>query len=376
MKLLHLSDLHLGRRLCEMDLLQDQEYILQQCVTLAKEHKVSAVLVAGDVYDRSVPTVGAVNLLDRFLNQLAQEQIAVYIISGNHDSADRLGFGSKLLQSNGIYLSSVFENGLEHYQLQDEHGVLHLWALPFIRPSMIRSCWPQEDICDYTDAVRTVIKHANIDASARNVMMAHQFVTAGGKSPETCDSESLNLGTLDNVDVSVFDVFDYVALGHIHGPQQVGRETVRYCGSPLPYSVSEVRHKKSAVLVELGAKGQVSWKLLPLEPKRALRRLEGPLEELLEHAQPSDDYIYVILTDETPQFNAAAKLRSVYPNLVKLEFAPRTQNKQTHQLTGEDISQKSLLQLFDDFYQVVHNRSMNEEECSVMQTLCEEVEQQ
>ena len=241
---------------------------------------------------------------------------------------------------------------------------------------MIRSCWPQEDICDYTDAVRTVIKHANIDASARNVMMAHQFVTAGGKSPETCDSESLNLGTLDNVDVSVFDVFDYVALGHIHGPQQVGRETVRYCGSPLPYSVSEVRHKKSAVLVELGAKGQVSWKLLPLESKRALRRLEGPLEELLEHAQPSDDYIYVILTDETPQFNAAAKLRSVYPNLVKLEFAPRTQNKQTHQLTGEDISQKSLLQLFDDFYQVVHNRSMNEEECSVMQTLCEEVEQQ
>lgn len=376
MKLLHLSDLHLGRRLCEMDLLQDQEYILQQCVDLAKEHKVSAVLVAGDVYDRSVPTVGAVNLLDRFLNQLAQEKIAVYIISGNHDSADRLGFGGKLLQSNGIYLSSVFDKGLEHYELQDEHGTVHLWALPFIRPSMVRNCWPQEDICDYTDAVRTVIKYADVDASARNVMMAHQFVTAGGKSPETCDSESLNLGTLDNVDVSVFDVFDYVALGHIHGPQQVGRETVRYCGSPLPYSVSEVRHRKSAVLVELGAKGQVTWKLLPLEPKRALRRLEGPLEELLEHAQPSEDFIYVVLTDEMQQFNAAAKLRSKYPNLVKLDFAPRKQQQKTHQLTGEDISQKSLLQLFDDFYHVVHNRSMNEEERSVMQTLCEEVEQQ
>lgn len=375
MKLLHISDLHLGRRLCEMDLLQDQEHILQQCVALAKEHEVSAVLVAGDVYDRNVPTVGAVNLLDRFLNDLVHQGISAYIISGNHDSADRLGFGSKLLQSNGVYLSSVFQNGLEHYELQDEHGVVHLWALPFIRPSMVRCCWPEEEIANYTDAVAAVVRRANVDATERNIIMAHQFVTAGNKTPETCDSESLNLGTLDNVDVSVFDCFDYVALGHIHGPQQVGRETVRYCGSPLAYSVSEVRHTKGAVLVELGEKGQVSWKQLPLEPLRPLRRLEGPLEELLAHAQPSEDYIYVVLTDAIPPMNAAAKLRSVYPNLIKLEFAPHIQRAQKQQITPSEVDQKSLLELFDDFYKLVHNRSMDAEEREVMETLCEEVEQ-
>ena len=376
MKFLHLSDLHLGRRLCEMDLWEDQAYILRQCLEMAKENQVTAVLIAGDVYDRSVPTVGAVNLLDQFLNDLVQAGIAAYIISGNHDSADRLGFGSKLLQSNRVYLASVFQDGLEHYTLQDEYGEVHLWALPFIRPSMVRGCFPEQEIANYTDAVAAIVQHAKIDPSARNIMMAHQFVTAGTQQPETCDSESLNLGTLDNVDASVFDVFDYVALGHIHGPQRVGRDTVRYCGSPLAYSVSEVRHTKGVVLVELGAKGTLSWQQLPLTPLRPLRRLEGPLEELLAHGQPSDDYIYGVLTDDVPPMNAAVRLRSIYPYLVKLDFAPRGTRTHQKRATIKEIDNKGLLELFDDFYQTVHERPLDEQERQVMHKVCEEVEQQ
>ena len=250
MKFLHLSDLHLGRRLCEVDLYEDQRHILNQCLAMATEHRVDGVLVAGDVYDRSVPTVGAVALLDEFLTGLCRANIPVYLISGNHDSADRLGFGSQLLKAGGVHLAAVFSGGLEHYVLQDEFGPVHLWALPFIRPSQVRAALSEETIESYTDAVADLIRAAGPDFSARDLIMAHQFVTSGGKSPETCDSETLHLGTLDNVDAAVFEGFDYVALGHIHGLQKVGAEYIRYCGSPLAYSVSEVRHHKAAVLVE------------------------------------------------------------------------------------------------------------------------------
>lgn len=374
MKFLHLSDLHLGRRLCELDLFEDQAHILAQCVEMASQNQVDGVLVAGDIYDRNVPTVGAVNLLDEFLSQLNQLNIPVYLISGNHDSADRLGFGSRLLASRGVYLASSFEGRLEHYQLEDEHGTLHLWALPFIRPSMVRSQWPQEQIDDYTQAVEVVIRHAQLDPSARNVLMAHQFVTASGRCPETCDSESLSLGTLDHVEARAFDGFDYVALGHLHGPQQVGRPQVRYSGSPLAYSVSEVHHKKSAVLVELGPKGQVECKQLPFAPLRPLRQLKGPLEQLLEHAQPSGDYIHAILTDEQPPLNAAPRLRSVYPNLVKLDFAPKAREQNASSRRWQkNIHSTSPLELFGAFYESVHHRPMNAQEQTVMEQVFEEL---
>ncbi len=374
MKFLHLSDLHLGRRLCEMDLTEDQAHILAQCLDLAKGHQVDGVLIAGDVYDKSVPTVGAVGLLDEFLTGLSAAGIPVYLISGNHDSADRLGFGSRLLEGRGVHLASVFSGALEHYELQDEYGPVHLWALPFVRPGNVRGFWPEEEIADYTSAVEVLVRHAGVDPSARNLLMAHQFVTYGGKAPETCESESLNLGTLDNVDASVFDCFDYVALGHIHGPQQVGRETVRYCGSPLAYSVSETRHKKSVVLVELGQKGQVNWQALPLHPLHPLRRLEGPLEALMESAVPSEDYIYAVLTDEKAPLNAAPRLRSVYPNLVKLDFRPRTGTRKAASQRGQELKARPGVEVFEDFYRSVHGRPMDEEERDIMAKLFEEVE--
>lgn len=376
MKFLHLSDLHLGRRLCEVDLYEDQRHILNQCLAMAKEHQVDGVLVAGDVYDRSVPTVGAVALLDEFLTGLCRAKIPVYLISGNHDSADRLGFGSQLLKAGGVHLAAVFSGGLEHYVLEDAFGPVHLWALPFIRPSQVRAALPEETIESYTDAVAALIRAAGPDFSARNLIMAHQFVTSGGKGPETCDSETLNLGTLDNVDAAVFEGFDYVALGHIHGPQQVGAEHIRYCGSPLAYSVSEVRHRKAAVLVELGEKGDVRWQPLPFASLRPLRRVQGPLEELIDSAEPGcTDFVHAVLTDRQIPPNAAARMRSVYPNLVKLELAPQIPTGRSEaQLRARQLQRAGLLDQFADFYQTVHGQPLSEEERAVLEPICREVE--
>lgn len=376
MKFLHLSDLHLGRRLCEVDLYEDQRHILNQCLAMAKEHQVDGVLVAGDVYDRSVPTVGAVALLDEFLTGLCRAKIPVYLISGNHDSADRLGFGSQLLKAGGVHLAAVFSGGLEHYVLEDAFGPVHLWALPFIRPSQVRAALPEETIESYTDAVAALIRAAGPDFSARNLIMAHQFVTSGGRSPETCDSETLNLGTLDNVDAAVFEGFDYVALGHIHGPQQVGAEHIRYCSSPLAYSVSEVRHRKAAVLVELGEKGGVRWQPLPFAPLRPLRRVQGPLEELIDSAEPGcADFVHAVLTDRQIPPNAAARMRSVYPNLVKLELAPQIPTGHSEaQLRARQLQRAGLLDQFADFYQTVHGQPLSEEERAVLEPICREVE--
>ena len=376
MKFLHLSDLHLGRRLYEMDLTQDQEHILARCVQMAVEHQVDGVLVAGDVYDRSVPSVQAVNLLDSFFTRLSQKGIPVYLISGNHDSADRLGFGAALLQDKGVHLASNFGGCLEHYLLEDEHGPLHLWAMPFLRPSMVRSAWPEESVEDYTQAVALVLKHCGVDMGQRNVIMAHQFVVAAGQTTETCESETLSLGTLDHVDASVFDGFDYVALGHIHSPQKVGSDRVRYCGSPLAYSVSEWRHQKGAVLVELKAKGEVEWQVLPFSPLRALRRIEGTLEQLLEHAIPSEDYFYAVLTDAIAPMYAAQRLRSVYPNLVKLEFKPegRQETMESQLSWNGGRSMPSAMELFAEFYESVHHRPLSQQEQTLMQTLFETLE--
>lgn len=376
MKFLHLSDLHLGRRLCEVDLYEDQRHILNQCLAMAKEHQVDGVLVAGDVYDRSVPTVGAVALLDEFLTGLCRAKIPVYLISGNHDSADRLGFGSQLLKAGGVHLAAVFSGGLEHYVLEDAFGPVHLWALPFIRPSQVRAALPEETIESYTDAVAALIRAAGPDFSARNLIMAHQFVTSGGRSPETCDSETLNLGTLDNVDAAVFEGFDYVALGHIHGPQQVGAEHIRYCGSPLAYSVSEVRHRKAAVLVELGEKRGVRWQPLPFAPLRPLRRVQGPLEELIDSAEPGcADFVHAVLTDRQIPPNAAARMRSVYPNLVKLELAPQIPTGRSEaQLRARQLQRAGLLDQFADFYRTVHGQPLSEEERAVLEPICREVE--
>lgn len=372
MRFLHCSDLHLGRKLCELDLLEDQRYILDQLLAIALDEKVDAVLVAGDIYDKGVPSLGAVALLDYFFTALCEKQVPVYVISGNHDSAERLAFGGRLLGPSGVHLASAFGGRLERFVLEDKYGPVCLWALPFVRPSAVRAALPEEGIADYTGAVAALVRLAAPEAGCRNLLMAHQFVTGGGAGPETCDSETVNLGTLDNVDAGVFEPFDYVALGHIHTPQAVGRETVRYCGAPLAYSVTESRRGKTATVVELEEKGRVRLTELPLAPLRPVRQLKGPLEALLQSAERSGDYIYAVLTDETPPLDAAARLRSVYPNLARLEFD--LANRPARQAPGPDpatLARRTPADLFAEFYEQVHGRPLSEEEQALLQTALE-----
>ena len=275
MRLLHCSDLHLGKRVHECSMTEEQRHILKQIASIAVAQQVDGIIIAGDLYDKLVPSIEAVGLLDEFLTSLWEQHLPVYLISGNHDSQERLSFGTQLLEQNDVYLAGVFTGKAQHLSLQDAYGALELYLLPFIKPAVVRSFYPEESIETYEDAVRVALSHSDIDPQKRNVLVAHQFVTNNGREPERSDSETLSVGALDQVDVSLFDGFDYVALGHIHGPQKIGRETVRYCGSPLKYSFSEWRHKKSVTIVELKEKGIVLLEQIPLQPIHDLREIRG-----------------------------------------------------------------------------------------------------
>ncbi|MCR5747302.1 MAG: exonuclease SbcCD subunit D, partial [Lachnospiraceae bacterium] len=320
MKFIHLSDLHLGKRIYETSMLEDQEYILKEILSVIIEEKPNGVLIAGDVYDRSVPSEDAMRLWDSFLIRLSKTGIPVYAISGNHDSAIRFSDHSELVETSKIYLSPAYNGNVKCCTLEDRYGKLNIYLLPFIKPAVVRSIFPDEEIRDYTDACRVAVEHMNTDQKERNILVAHQFVTGALK----CDSEEVTVGGLDNVDASVFDGFDYVALGHIHGKQAIGRETVRYCGTPLKYSFSEKDHKKSVTIVELEEKGTVNIREIPLIPKHDLREIRGTYDELMlkENYENTakDDYIHAVLTDENDVIDAMAKLRVVYPNLMKVTY--------------------------------------------------------
>ena len=314
MKLIHLSDLHLGKRVNDFSMLEDQQYILAEILQIIDREKPDGVLIAGDIYDKSVPSAEAVALLDDFLVRLSKRELRIFVISGNHDSPERMAFGGRLMERSGVHLAPVYDGKVEPVVLTDQYGPVKLYLLPFVKPSHVRRCFPEREIATYTDAVSAAIEAMEADTAVRNVLVTHQFVTGAAR----CDSEELSVGGTDNVDAAVFDPFDYVALGHIHGPQQVGRETVRYCGTPLKYSFSEAGHKKSVTVVELGAKGAVTIRTIPLKPLRDLVELRGTYEELTlrafyEGTSYPRDYIHIILTDEDDIPDAVGKLRIIYP---------------------------------------------------------------
>ncbi|MEG0503609.1 MAG: exonuclease SbcCD subunit D, partial [Raoultibacter sp.] len=304
MKILHLADLHIGKQVNGFPLIEDQRFALEAVLAAARDHSVDALLLAGDLYDKSSPSAEAVCLLDWFFTEVATAGLPCYAIPGNHDSAERVAYVSGLLTRQGIHLAPIFDGRVTHHSLEDEHGPVTFWLLPFMKPAHVRAFFPDADIGqDYTAALRTVLADCPLETSQRNVLIAHQFVTSGTAEPERSDSE-LSVGGLDNVDASVFADFDYVALGHIHRPQRIGRDEVRYAGSLLKYSFSEIKYPKSATLVELGPKGTISITLLPLEPLHDMREIKGPLASLLADdvvtASKSDDYLHVVLTDEDP----------------------------------------------------------------------------
>lgn len=373
MKLLHLSDLHLGKRVNGFSMMEDQKYILTQILSIAQKEAVEGVLVAGDIYDKPVPPAEAVLVFDRFLTELAGLHIPVFMVSGNHDCAERVAFGAQLLQSEGVYISPVYEGSPKPVRLYDEYGEINIYLLPFLKPAVVRHVWEEEEIDSYQDALQAAVDHMEVDEKVRNVLVAHQFVTGAAR----CESEELSVGGLDNVDGAVFDAFDYVALGHIHSPQKIGRETMRYCGSPLKYSFSEAEQEKSVVIAELKEKGNISVRMVLLHPLRDMRRIRGTYMEVtaLSFYQGSntDDYIQVTLTDEEDILDGMQKLRVIYPNLMRLEYDNRRTRQEGRLEIVRDTEQKSELELFEEFYERQNNQPMNEQQRRYAEKLIREL---
>lgn len=373
MKLIHLSDLHIGKRVNEVSMIDDQEYILQQILRIIDEEKGDAVLIAGDVYDKSVPSAEAVTLFDDFLCELAQRKVPTLIISGNHDSPERLAFGNRLMEESGIHISPVYDGSVSTITLSDEHGDVDFWLLPFLKPAHAKRYFPDADIESYTDACRVAVEHMGIDTTIRNVLLTHQFVTGAS----TCESEEISVGGSDNVEASVFADFDYVALGHIHGPQNIGTNKIRYCGTPLKYSFSEEHHHKSVTVVNLNAKGELNLELRPLTPKHDLRSIRGTFAELTDKAfydgTATDDYLRIILTDEEDVPEAIGQLRVIYPNIMKLTY-DNTRTRTNQIIDGAvDVQRKSPLELFDELYELQNNQSMSDEQRNFMLELIESI---
>ena len=373
MKLIHLSDLHIGKRVNEISMIEDQAYILEQILQIAEQEQAAAVLIAGDVYDKTVPSGEAVTLFDDFLCRLAQRKLPVLIISGNHDSPERLAFGNRLLETNRIHISPVYDGNIQPVTLSDEFGQVDFWLLPFIKPAHVKRFFPEETVESYTDACRVAVEKMPLNREKRNVLLTHQFVTGAA----TCESEELSVGGSDNVDASVFESFDYVALGHIHGPQNIGSNRVRYCGTPLKYSFSEERHHKSVTVVKLGEKGELSLELRPLEPRHDLRTLRGTFAELTDPAfylgTPREDYLQILLTDEEDVPEAIGQLRVIYPNIMKLGY-DNTRTRANRVLeAAADVERKTPLELFGELYETQNNRPMSQEQETFVRELIESI---
>lgn len=376
MKLLHISDLHLGKRVNEFSMLEDQKYILRQILAIADEKQADGVMIAGDIYDKPVPSAEAVQVFDWFLTALAERGKQVFAVSGNHDSAERIAFGAQLMSGRGVFVSPVYRGDTAKFTMTDSYGELCLYLLPFVKPAVVRHALQEMSDREetpmpesYHEAVKLAVARMNVDTTKRNILIAHQFVTGAGR----CDSEEVSVGGLDNVDADVFDAFDYVALGHIHSPQFIKRETLRYCGTPLKYSFSEADQEKSVTVVEFAEKGNIQLSTVPLVPFRDMRRIRGTYLEVTARTFyqefNTEDYVQVTLTDEEDIPDGLQKLRIIYPNLMRLEY-DNSRTKQSHMIErAEDIEQKSEQELFAEFYELQNNQPMNTEQAAFVAQL-------
>lgn len=377
MKLMHIGDLHLGKSLGDFDLTKDQEYLLDQLLGIVEDQAVDAVLIAGDVYDKAIPSEAATRMLDYFLSNLAEKNVYVYMVSGNHDSDERLNYGSNLFETNHIFISTKYDGNLYKKTLKTGEDEADIYLLPFVKASQVRHFFPEAKIESYDGAVRTILDKADIDPARNNVLVAHQFVMGKSEDPELSGSESLgtqSVGTVEKIGYDCFDSFDYVALGHIHSPQQVGRKGIRYSGSPLKYSLSEVNNEKSVSLITISGEGRVEIELVPIKPMRDLRHLKGKMEDLLhkDHIHAPEDFIYATLTDEEIISDAMGIFQQFYPNTVKIDY----DNSHTREIEQVDISRiaenRSFTELISDFYRQMYSCEISEEEMDVMRDVARE----
>ena len=369
MKLMHLSDLHLGKRVNGFPMLEDQRFVLEQILTMAREEGTDAALLCGDIYDKSVPSAEAVELFDDFLSRLA-EICPVYLISGNHDSPERLAFGGRLLTASRVYVSPVYEGAVRTVEQADGHGVVCFHQLPFLKPAQVRRYFPEAQITTYTDAVRTALSGIRLDDGKRHVLLAHQFVTGS----ERCESEEVSVGGSDNVDAQAFAGFDYVALGHLHGPQRAGGDQIRYGGTMLKYSFSEVNHKKCVTFAELGEKGSLTITNRPLTPLRDMKAIRGRYEELMSrefylNTGLPECYLHITLTDEEDVPEALARLRTVYPHIMKLSYDNTRTRERRNPLQAEAEPETSPLELFGLLYEKQNNRPLSPEQSGYLTEL-------
>lgn len=378
MKILHLADLHIGKTIYEQSLLEDQKYILDEIIKIIKKEKIEIVLIAGDIYDRSIPPLDAVNLLNNFLNILIEKlKLKVFIISGNHDSKERLNFGSEIFKNNGLFIQTEYTGKIEKVILKDEFGPLNIYMLPYIKPIEIKNFFKNEKIETYNDAIKLIINNEKINEKERNILIAHQFVTSGTVTPERSDSEILYLGGTENVDSSNFDKFDYVALGHIHRPQKIGKDTIRYSGTMLKYSFSEINHNKSLVIIDINEKNNLKFKLKELKPLRDMREIRGPLEELVKYENyegtNTDDYIRAIITNEEPVYEPMEQIRKIYPNTLTLEILNSKSFVEGKDLEKiEKLKEKSEIELFDSFYEFQNNIKLNDEQIEILNNIIDD----
>ena len=376
MKFIHISDLHLGKKLHEYSLIEDQRYILNQIIGIIDSEKPDGVLIAGDVYDKSMPAVEAVSLFDDFLVKLSKRETDVFIISGNHDSAERVSFGARLMDSSGIHISPVYDGEIKPYKMRDEHGILNIYLLPFVKPAHV-SRFTDEEIKSYTDAIRVAVEKMSVNTEERNVLVAHLFVTNSIR----CESEEIPIGTLDNVDASVFEPFDYVALGHLHTPQNCGSEKIRFLATPTNYSLSEMKSDKSVTVAELSEKGNLKVHTIPLTPLHELVELKGSYSEIMDNSFYSgktwqDDYTHIILTDENEIFEAMRRLSSVYHRVITLDYDNTRTRSNKSIRSVEDIEKKSPLELFSELYKKQNNQDMSAEQLEYMKKLIEELREE
>ena len=374
MKFIHLSDLHLGKRVNEFSMLEDQEYILTKIINIIDDQKPDGVIIAGDVYDKSVPSAEAVELFDDFLVKLSNRNLKVFVISGNHDSAERIAFGGRLMDKSGIYMSPVYDGKIEPITVSDNFGDVNIYMLPFVKPANVRRFYPESEISSYTDAIKTIIDDKSIDDSKRNILITHQFVTGASRT----ESEDISVGGTDNVDASVFEKFDYVALGHIHRSQKCTSDYIRYSGTPLKYSFSEANDKKEVVILDIKGKGTIELSFVPLVPKRDMVEIKGKYDELtlksfFDSTSYIEDYMHITLTDEDDIPDVLTKLRVIYKNIMKLDY-DNQRTRHSVEINGADnVERKSPFEHFGEFYEMQNGQALSEEQSEFMTEIIEQI---
>lgn len=372
MRFIHISDLHLGKKVYEYSMLEEQKNALWQVLAAVDEEKVDGIFIAGDIYDKSIPTIEAMEVYDSFLVELSNRNIDVFIISGNHDSPERVGFGAEFFKSKRIYISKAYEGKIQYVDKEDTYGNVRIHLIPFLKPANVRRFHQEAEINDYNSAIRTVVDNMELCKEGRNIVLVHQFITGAVRS----QSEESFLGGMDNIEYDLFDEFDYVALGHIHKAQAMGRQQVRYSGALVKYALDEINHVKSMTLVEIKNKGEVETRIIPIKPIHDMRCIEGTYMELTDRKNyidtKVDDYLHVVLKDEEDVPDALRKLRVIYPNILKLEYDNTRTRQRNSVLDRKAIKNKEPIEYIEELYKIQNNENMSKEQALMLQRIMED----